>query len=98
MGLPAASNLNQSKNLALRRAEFTEKQIAFSLRLTETGTRLEEVCITGDFFNLIKKCEKTGFPELHRRCQLEKVNARIKKLVADSSLDRQILQAAIKTA
>jgi len=37
-----------------------------------------------------------GVPELRRLRQLEEENAQLKKLVADLSLDRQMLQDIVK--
>ncbi len=39
----------------MKKTGFKEKPIAVTLRQAETGTRVEEIYITGDFFNLIKK-------------------------------------------
>lgn len=48
------------------------------------------------FFNWKKKYGGLGVPELRKLRQLEEENAQLKKLVADLSLDKQMLQDVIK--
>ncbi len=85
----------------MKRSKFTEAQIAFALRQSETGTRVEEICremgvSQATFFNWKKKYGGPGVPELRKLRQLEEENAQLKKLVADLSLDKQMLQDVIK--
>lgn len=85
----------------MKKTKFTEEQIAFALRQAETGTRVEEVCrqlgiSQATFFNWKKKYGGLGVPELRRLHQLEEENSQLKKLVADLSLDKQMLQDVIK--
>jgi putative transposase len=85
----------------MKKTKFTEEQIAFALRQAETGTRVEEVCrqlgiSQATFFNWKKKNGDLGVPELRRLHQLEEENAQLKKLVANLSLDKQMLQDVIK--
>ena len=85
----------------MKKSKFTEAQIAFALRQSETGTRVEEICrqlgvSQATFFNWKKKYAGLGVPELRRLRQLEEENAQLKKLVADLSLDKQMLQDVIK--
>ncbi len=75
--------------------------IAFALRQSETGTRVEEICrqlgvSQATFFNWKKKYGGMGVAELRKLRQLEEENAQLKKLVADLSLDKQMLQDVIK--
>lgn len=75
--------------------------IAFALRQSETGTRVEEICrqlgvSQATFFNWKKKYGGMGVSELRKLRQLEEENAQLKKLVADLSLDKQMLQDVIK--
>lgn len=84
-----------------KKSKFTEAQIAFALRQSETGTRVEEICrqlgvSQATFFNWKKKYGGLGVPEIRRLRQLEEENAQLKKLVADLSLDKQMLQDVIK--
>ena len=81
----------------MRRSKFTEQQIAFALRQAETGTRVAEVCrkmgiSDATFYNWKKKYGGLGVPELRRLRQLEEENRRLKRMVADLSLDKQMLQ------
>lgn len=85
----------------MKKSKFTEAQIAFALKQSETGTRVEEVCrkmgiSQATFFNLKKKYGGIGVSELRRLRQLEEENNQLKKLVADLSLDKQMLQEVIK--
>ena len=85
----------------MKKSKFTEEQIAFALRQAEAGTRVEEICrqlgvSQATFFNWKKKFGGMGVAELRRLRQLEEENAQLKKLVADLSLDKQMLQDVIK--
>lgn len=85
----------------MKKSKFTEPQIAFALRQSETGTRVEEICrqlgvSQATFFNWKKKYGGMGVAELRKLRQLEEENAQLKKLVADLSLDKQMLQDVIK--
>jgi putative transposase len=48
------------------------------------------------FYNWKRKYSGLGNAELRRMRQLEEENARLKKLVADLSLDRHMLQEVLK--
>jgi len=81
----------------MKTSKFTEEQIAFALRQTETGTKVAEVCrkmgiSEATFYNWKKKYGGLGVSELRRLKQLEEENRQLKKLVADLSLDKQMLQ------
>ena len=81
----------------MKKTKFTEQQIAFALRQAETGTRVTEVCrklgiSDATFYNWRKKYGGLGVPELRRLKQLEEENRKLKQLVADLSLDKQMLQ------
>tara|TARA_R110002049_G_scaffold302911_1_gene496480 strand:+ start:40716 stop:40931 length:216 start_codon:yes stop_codon:yes gene_type:complete len=67
----------------------------------ETGTRIQEVCrkmgiSEATFYNWKKKYGSLGVSELRRLKNLEEENSQLKKLVADLSLDKQILQDVLK--
>ena len=81
----------------MKKSKFTEEQIAFALRQAETGMRVGEVCrkmgiSEGTFFRWKKKYGGLGVSELRRLKQLEEENRRLKRMVADLSLDKQMLQ------
>ena len=85
----------------MKKTRFAEEQIAFALKQAETGTRVEEVCrkmgiSEATFYNWKKKFGGMGVAELRRLRQLEDENYRLKQLVADLSLDKEMLQAVLK--
>ena len=85
----------------MKKTRYTEEQIAFTLKQAETGTRVEEVCrkmgiSEATFYNWKKKFGGMGVTKLRRLRQLEEENQRLKRLVADLSLDKVMLQEVIK--
>lgn len=85
----------------MKRSKFTEEQIAFALRQAESGTTVAEVCRkmgVSEATDYIwkKKYGGLGVSELRRLKQLEEENARLKRMVADLSLDKQMLQEVIQ--
>ena len=81
----------------MKKSKFTEQQIAFALRQAETGTRVAEVCrkmgiSQNTFYQWKKKYGGLGISELRRLKQLEEENRQLKRMVADLSLDKQMLQ------
>jgi putative transposase len=85
----------------MKRSKFTESQIIFALKQTETGIKVEEVCrkmgiSEATFYNWKKKYGGLGVPELRRLRQLEDENYRLKQIIADLTLDKQMLQDVLK--
>lgn len=85
----------------MKKTRYTEEQIASALKQAETGTRVEEVCrkmgiSEATFYNWKKKFGGMGVTELRRLRQLEEENQRLKRLVADLNLDKEMLQEVIK--
>jgi putative transposase len=85
----------------MKKSKFTEAQIVFALKQSETGVSVDEVCrklgITqATFYNWKKKFGGLGISELRKLRQLEEENHQLKKLVADLSLDKQMLQDVLK--
>jgi putative transposase len=81
----------------MKKKRFTEAQIAFALRQAESGTLVAEIIrkmgiseVT--FYRWKKKYAGLGVAELRRLKQLEDENLRLKRLVADLTLDKQMLQ------
>ena len=85
----------------MKKSKFTESQIAFVLNQAETDVNVEETCRkTGiseaTFYNWKKKYGGLGIPELRKLRQLEEENIKLKQIVADLSLDKQMLQDVLK--
>ncbi len=81
----------------MKKSRYTEEQIAFALRQAEQGTPVVEVIrkmgiSEQTFYRWKKKYGGLGTSELRRLKQLEEENRRLKKLVADLSLDKVMLQ------
>jgi putative transposase len=81
----------------VKKSNYTEEQIAFALKQAELGIRVEEVCrkmgiSDATFYNWRKKFGGLGPSEVRRLKQLEEENAKLKRLVADLSLDKAMLQ------
>lgn len=85
----------------MKRSKYSESQIVFAIKQVETGTRIQEVCrkmgiSDTTFYNWKKKYGGLGVSELRWLKNLEEENSQLKKLVADLSLDKQILQDVLK--
>jgi len=85
----------------MKKSRFSEEQIAFALRQAEGGTPVRDVCRKMGvseqmFYRWKKKYAGVGVAEIRRLKALEEENRKLKQLVADLSLDRQILQDALK--
>jgi putative transposase len=85
----------------VKKSRFTDEQIAFALKQQELGTPVDEVCrkmgiASATFFNWKKKYAGLGPSEVRRLKQLEEENAKLKKLVADLSLDKAMLQDVVR--
>lgn len=85
----------------MKRSKFTEAQIAFVLKQVEDGASVAEVCrkagiADATFYNWRKKYSGLMPSEMKRLKLLEEENSKLKRLVADLSLDRAMLQDVIK--
>lgn len=85
----------------MKKSRFSEEQIAYALRQAEAGIKVAEICrqlgiSQATFYGWKNKFGGMGISELRRLRQLEQENAHLKKLVADLSLDKQMLQDVIK--
>ena len=81
----------------MKKTRFTDEQIAFALRQAEMGTPVVEVCrkmgvTEQSFYRWKKKYAGMGSGELRRMKQLEEENRQLKRMVADLSLDKMMLQ------
>ena len=85
----------------MKKSKFTEAQIVFAIKQSESGVSVEEICrklgvSQQTFYNWKKKYGGLDPTELRRLRQLEEENAKLKKIVADLSLDKQMLQDVLK--
>ena len=81
----------------MKTSKFSEEQIAFALKQAETGTPVKEVVrkmgISEQTFYRWKQKFGGMMPsDVRKLKQLEEENRQLKKLVADLSLDKQMLQ------
>ena len=85
----------------MRKSKFTEEQIAMALRQHEAGTTVGEICRKLEisettFFRWQKRFGGMGVSELRELRHLRDENRKLRGLVADLSLDKTILQEALK--
>ena len=78
----------------------TEEQIIGALRQYESGEKVADICrklgvSQASFYTWKKQYAGMGVQELRELRQLREENGRLKRLVADLSLDRQILQEIV---
>ena len=81
----------------MKKSKFTEAQIAFVLKQADEGTAVTEVCrkagiSDATFYNWRKRYGGMMPSEVRKLRQIEEENAKLKRLVADLSLDKAILQ------
>jgi putative transposase len=85
----------------MRKKAFSEEQIALALRQAEAGPPVTEVCrklgvSEQSFYRWKRKYMGMGVAELRRLKQLEEENRKLKRIVADLTLDKQMLQDVLK--
>lgn len=85
----------------MRKSRFTEERIAMPIRQHEAGTTVGEICRKleiGDTtcFRWQKQYGGMGVTELREPRQLREENETLDGSVADLSLDRRILQEALR--
>jgi putative transposase len=78
----------------------TEEQIVAVLQQGQTGEKVADICrkvgiSEGTYYAWKKQFAGLGITELRELRQLREENSRLKRLVADLSLDRQILQEIV---
>ena len=85
----------------MKRARFTEEQIIGVLREQEAGTKTADLArkhgvSEATLYNWKAKYGGMDVPEAKRLRQLEDENAKLKRLVADLSLDKAMLQDVLR--
>jgi putative transposase len=80
---------------------YTDEQIAFALRQAEAGTPVGEICrkmgvTEATYYRWLKAYAGMGVAEIRRLKQLEEENAKLKRLAADLSLDKAMLQDVLR--
>ena len=85
----------------MKRSKFSEEQVAYALRQVEAGTAVPDMCrqlgvSEATFYAWKKKYAHLGVSELRRLQQLEDENNRLKRLVADLTLDKHMLSEALR--
>ena len=85
----------------MKRSKFSEAQITYILRQGDEGTAVGEICRKAGisettYYNWRKKYAGLLPSEMKRLRQLEEENGKLKKIVADLSLDKEMLQDVIR--
>ena len=85
----------------MKKSKFTEEQILFALKQADAGQLVGDVCrqmgvSEATFYLWKKRYGNLGLLEVRELRQLRDENARLKRLVADLTLDRHILQEVVK--
>lgn len=85
----------------MKASNFSDAQKAFIIKQGEDGTPVAEICrkagiSQATYFNWKKKYAGLLPTEMKRLKQLEDENSRLKKIVADLTLDREMLQNVIR--
>ena len=85
----------------MKASKFTDAQKAFILKQGVEGMPVSEICrkagiSQATYFNWKRKYDGMTPPEMRRLKQLEDENAKLRKLVADLPLDREMLQDVIR--
>ena len=85
----------------MKASRFTDAQKAFILKKGEEGVSVAELCreagiSQATYFNWKKKYGGLLPTEMRRLKQLEDENSRLKRIVADLSLDKEMLQDVLK--
>lgn len=85
----------------MKRSKFSEEQITYALRQVEAGIPVGDVCrqvgvSEATFYIWKKKYASLGVSELRELRQLREENGKLKRLVADLTLDKHILAEVIK--
>jgi len=85
----------------MKSSRYSAEQVAFAMRQAESGTPVPEVCrkmgiAEQTFYRWRKKYAGMGISEVRKLRILEEENKKLKQLVADLSLDKQMLQDVLR--
>jgi putative transposase len=85
----------------MKSSRYSAEQVAFAMRQAESGTPVLEVCrkmgiAEQTFYRWKKKYAGMGVVEVRKLRILEEENKKLKQLVADLSLDKQMLQDVLR--
>jgi len=81
----------------MRKSRFTEEQIRLAVQQAEAGVDVTEICrkygvASATFYRWRQKYGSLSRSELQELKELQRENSRLKKIVADLTLDKQILR------
>ena len=85
----------------MKKSRYAPEQVAFAMRQAESGTSVSEVCRKMEvseqtFYRWKKKYAGMGVAEVRKLRIIEEENRKLKQLVADLSLDKQMLQDVLR--
>jgi putative transposase len=85
----------------VRKSCYSDEQIAAALRQAEIGTSVADITrklgiSEATFYVWKKRFGSLGTPEIRELRQLRDENTRLKQVVADLTLDRNVLQDVLK--
>ena len=85
----------------MKKSRFTEQQIGHAVAQVEAGVPIQEVCrklgiSPNTFYRWKKKFGAMAPSEIKRLKQLQDENRRLKAIVADLTLDKQMLQEVLR--
>jgi putative transposase len=85
----------------MKRSRYSEEKILYALKQAESGTPVGDVCrqmgiSEATFYVWKKKYGGLSLTELRELRQLRDENSKLKRLVADLTLDRHVLQEIVK--
>lgn len=85
----------------MRQSRFSETEIIYAVKQVEAGISVREIARRYSVnektvYGWRKKYDGLSLSELKRLKDLERENAQLKKLVADLSLDKEVLQDVLR--
>jgi putative transposase len=85
----------------MKSSRYSPEQVGFAMRQAESGTPVPEICrkmgiVEQTFYRWKKKYVGMGVADIRKVRVLEEENRKLKQLVADLSLDKQMLQDVLR--